>query len=351
MHPPHPLLANPCETPRSRAGNLPASNPIHSDVFLHRSEPDSSTLGATHCNTVYMCPQDLPTSKSTRIDAFLRVPNSILPRTGPPHVLASTPTRSDVFPLDFEPNRAVSTLAGPLSYYPDDESSSPSAPAESFRPETTSASPQGLLASKLIHSDPLRLDFKPNATISTLGPLSFHSDDEPPSPSAPAMSFRAETVSMHTRSLSAPETTRIMLFGGNHHHLASPNPTSTDPEPMALSRWPNAAVTMSKRDWKEKIDEAKHLLGVLKGKDRQEEELEPRIMSPDGNIPPPTSVSMPSDVPVCHSRPIPSVPGPTHRKPMFLGTQGSLASTLELAGDYKCVTDCFSSLVDPIELL
>ena len=212
---------------------------MHSDVFLHCSKPNLSTLGATHCNTVYMCPQDLPTSKSTRIDAFLCVPNSILPRTGPPHVLASTPTRSDAFPLDFEPNRAVST-AGPLFYYPDDESSSPSAPAESFRPETTSTSPQGLLALKLMHSDPLRLNFEPNATISTLGPLSFHSDDELPSPSAPAVSFRPETVSMHTRSLSAPETTRIALFGGNRHHLASPNPTRTDPEPMALSRWPNA---------------------------------------------------------------------------------------------------------------
>ena len=122
----------------------------------------------------------------------------------------------------------------------DDESSSPSAPAESFRPETTSASSQGLLASKPIHSDPLQLDFEPNATISTLGPLSFHSDDEPPSPSAPAVSFRPETVSMHTRSLSAPETTRIVLFGGNRHHLASPNPTRTNPEPMALSWWPNA---------------------------------------------------------------------------------------------------------------
>jgi len=28
---------------------------------------------------------------------------------------------------------------------------------------------------------------------------------------------------------------RIALFGGNRHHLASPNPTRTDPEPMALS--------------------------------------------------------------------------------------------------------------------
>ena len=247
MHPPHPLLANPCETPRSCAGNLPASNPTHSDAFLHRSEPDLSTLVAIHCNTVYMCPQDLPTSKSTRIDAFLRVPNSISPRTGPPHGLASTPTCSDVFPLNFEPNRAVST-AGPLSYYPDDESSSPSAPAESFRPETTSASPQGLLASKLIHSDPLWLDFEPNATISTLGPLSFHSDDEPPSLSAPAMLFRPETASMHTRSLSAPETMRIALFGGNHHHLAFPNPTRTDPEPMALFRWPNVVKTRLERE-------------------------------------------------------------------------------------------------------
>jgi len=269
MHPPHPLLANPCKTPQSRAGNLPASNPTHSDAFLHRSEPDLSTLGATHCNTVYMCLQDLPTSKSTRIDAFLRVPNSILHQTGPPHVLASTLMRSDMFPLDFEPNRAVLT-AGPLSYYPDDESSSPSTPAESFRPKTTSASPQGLLASKPMHSNPLQLDFKPDATISTLGP--FHSDDKPSSPSAPAMSFRPEMASMHTRSLSAPETMQIALFGGNRHHLAFPNPTRTDPEPMALSQWPNVATTMSKRDWKEKIHSEKHLLGVLKGKERQDME-------------------------------------------------------------------------------
>ena len=180
---------------------------------------------------------------------------------------------SNVFPLNFEPIRAVLT-PGPLFYYPDDESSSPSAPAESFRPETTSASPQGLLALKPMHSDPLRLNFEPNATISTLGPLSFHSDDKLSSPSAPAVSFRPETASMHTRSCLAPETMRIVLFCGNHHHLASPNPTRTDPEPMALSRWPNTATMMSKCDWKEKINEAKHLLGVLKGKDRQEEESE-----------------------------------------------------------------------------
>jgi len=109
MESPHLLLANSCENPRPHSENLVALNPMLSDVFLHHSKPAFSTFGATHCNTVYMCPKDLPTSKSMWINTFSCVPNSISPRIGPPYVLALTPMHSDVFPLDFEPNRAIST--------------------------------------------------------------------------------------------------------------------------------------------------------------------------------------------------------------------------------------------------
>ena len=153
-----PLLANPCETPRFLAENPPASNLTLSDAFPHRSQSAPSAFGATHCNTVYVCPQDLPTSKSTRIDAFSHVSNSISSRTRLPHVLALTPTCSDTFRLDFEPNTASLTL-GPLSHHLDDELSSPSTPAESFQPETTPVSLQGFLASKPMHSNTPRLHF------------------------------------------------------------------------------------------------------------------------------------------------------------------------------------------------
>jgi hypothetical protein len=159
------------KSPRLPPGNVPASNATCLGAFWHRSEPVSSIPGPRHGVTVSPCSQDPPASKSTRIDAFSRVSHSISPRTGPPHLSAPSPTCSEVVRLDFEPNSAIST-PGQLSYPPDDESSSPFAPAISFQPET-----------------------------------------------AP----------MHPRSLSASETTRFALLGGNHHHPAISGPTRTNP--------------------------------------------------------------------------------------------------------------------------
>ena len=206
MEPPHPLLANPCETPRFLAGNLSASNLTLSDAFLHHSRSTSSTFGATHCNTVYVCPQDLPTSKSTKFNAFSRVFNRILPRTGLPHLLALTPMCSDTFPLDFEPNQAILTP----------------------------------------------------------GTLSFHLDDESSSPFAPSMSFQPEMTLLHPRSPLASETMQSALSGGYYHLLTPPGPPGTYPEPSALTKWQNKATTASQHDGKEEYDEEKHLLGVLK---------------------------------------------------------------------------------------
>ena len=79
-------FANCCESPRLPSGNVPASNATCLDVFRHRSEPVSSISGPRHGVTVLPCPQDLPASKSTRTNAFSRVSNLPLPRTGPPRL-------------------------------------------------------------------------------------------------------------------------------------------------------------------------------------------------------------------------------------------------------------------------
>ena len=164
-----------------------------------------------------------------RIDAFSRVSNSISPRTRLPHVLASTPTCSDTFRLDFEPNTASLTL-GPLSHHLDDELSSPSTPAESFRPETTPVSPQGFLASKPMHSDTPRLHFEPNPIISTPGHLSFHPDDDP---SSPSMSFQPKMTPMHPRSLSASKTMQCKSVPWvNDPRLPPHTTTCCDPSPQ-----------------------------------------------------------------------------------------------------------------------
>jgi len=67
------------------------------------------------------------------------------------------------------------------------------------------------------------------------------------------------------------------LFGDNHHHLASLGPTRTIPEPSTLLKQPNMAIATLKHDKEEK---RKHLLGVLKGKDRQKEVLAPPSLVP-----------------------------------------------------------------------
>jgi len=70
------------------------------------------------------------------------------------------------------------------------------------------------------------------------------------------------------------------LFGDNHHHLAPLGPTRTIPEPSTLLKQPNMAIATSKHDKEEKSGSRKHLLGVLKGKDRQEEVLAPPPLVP-----------------------------------------------------------------------
>jgi len=97
-------LAKPCETPRLHSGNLPALNATHLDVFRRHSEPVSSIPGPRHGGTMFPSSQDPLASKSMRIDVFSCVSNSMLPRTGPPHLSASSPTCSEVLRLNFEPN-------------------------------------------------------------------------------------------------------------------------------------------------------------------------------------------------------------------------------------------------------
>ena len=200
-------FAKPCETPRLHSGNLPALNATHLDVFWRHSEPVSSIPGPRHGGTMFPSSQDPPASKSTRIDAFSRVSNSMLPRTGPPHLSASSPTRSEVLRLDFEPNTTILS-PGPLSYQPDDGSSSPFALAGSPRPETTSMSPEGSLASK---------------------------------------------------------TTKYVSSGGNHYHPALLSLNRTPAEPWAHSEWRNEAMTALGHTENEG---AGNQFSVWKGKDR-----------------------------------------------------------------------------------
>src|SRR6266511_2502600 len=143
----------------------------------------------------------------------------MLPRTGPPHLSASSPTDSEVLRLDFEPNTTILS-PGPLSYQPDDGSSSPFALAGSPRPETTSMSPEGSLASK---------------------------------------------------------TTKYVSSGGNHYHLALLSPNRTPAEPWAHSEWRNEATTALGHT---KNEGAGNQFGVWKGKDRLASET-PHIVAWD----------------------------------------------------------------------
>ena len=141
------------------------------------------------------------------------------------------------------------------------------------------ASPQGFLASKLMHSDTLWLYFEPNLIILTPGTLSFPPNGESSSPFAPSTSFLPKMTLLHSRSPLASETTQSALSGGHHHLLTPPGPARTYPEPIALAKWPNVASLTSKHDGNEEIDNGKHLLGVLKGKDRLGLETMPRIVA------------------------------------------------------------------------
>jgi len=147
-------FAKPCETPRLHSENLLALNATHLDVFRHHSEPVSSIPGPRHGGTMFPSSQDPPALKSTQIDVFSCVSNWMLPRTGPPHLSALSPTCSEVLWLHFKPNPTILS-PGPLPYQPDDGSLSPSALAGSFRPKTTSVSPLGSLALKPMHSEPI----------------------------------------------------------------------------------------------------------------------------------------------------------------------------------------------------
>ena len=66
------------------------------------------------------------------------------------------------------------------------------------------------------------------------------------------------------------------MLGGNYHHLAASGATRTNPEPMALAKWPNEVTMTSKHDRNEWVDKEKCWLSVLKGKEQEIAE-KPRI--------------------------------------------------------------------------
>jgi len=104
---------NHCKPPRLPPGNVSASNATLLDVFRRHSEPASSISSHRHSATTFPCALDPPASKSTQIDAFSCVSNSIRLRTGLPHLSTSIPTRSDASWLNFEPNPTILTPGPP----------------------------------------------------------------------------------------------------------------------------------------------------------------------------------------------------------------------------------------------
>ena len=82
-----------------------------------------------------------------------------------------------------------------------------------------------------------------------------------------ALSTRRPPLHLHVSKM-----TQVGLLGGHHHHPAAFSPTRTNSEPLAPLKRPNMAMATPKRDRNEGNDEGKHLLGVLKGKDKQEVE-------------------------------------------------------------------------------
>jgi len=220
--------------------------------------------------------QDPPASKSTQIDAFSRVSNSMLPRTGPPHLSALSPTCSEVLRLNFEPKLTISS-PGPLPYQLDDGSSSLFALAGSFRPETTSVSPLGSLASKPMHSEPILSISSPRHGV-TVSPCP---QDLPASKATRINAFSrvsnllspqtsAQRLSEPSRGSCALKITQNVLSSGDYHH----------PTLSGLSRTNADAPRSFERGGNEGFDEGKHLLGVWKGKDRLASET-PQIAGQD----------------------------------------------------------------------
>ena len=76
-------------------------------------------------------------------------------------------------------------------------------------------------------------------------------------------------TSVRPQGFVALKMMQSVLSDSYYHHsltFSPPGPARTYPELMALTKWPNITSATSKRD--EEIDNRKHLLGVLKGKDR-----------------------------------------------------------------------------------
>jgi len=196
--------------------------------------------------TMFPTSQDPPASKSTRINAFSRVSNSMLPRTGPPHRSALSPTCSEVLRLNFEPNLTISS-PGPLPYQPDDESSSPSALAGSFRPETTSMSPLGSLASKPMHSEPILSISSPSHGVM----VSPCPRDLPASKATRIDVFlrvsnllsprtSAPRLSEPSRSSCASKIMQNALSSGDYHHPTLPGLSRTNadaPRSFKVQTW------------------------------------------------------------------------------------------------------------------
>jgi len=220
--------------------------------------------------------QDPPASKSTQIDAFLHVSNSLLPRTGPPHLSASSPTCSEVLRLNFEPNPTILS-PGPLPYQPDDGLSSPSTLAGSFRPEATSVSPLGSLESKPMHSKPILSISGPSHGVMVSPcprnlPASKATRIDAFSRVSNLLSPRTSALRLSepSRSSCASKITQNVLSSGDYHHPTLPGLSQTNAD----------APRSFKHGSNEGFDEGKHLLGVWKGKDRLTSET-PQIAARD----------------------------------------------------------------------
>ena len=200
----------------------------------------------------------------------------MLPLTGPPHLSASSLTCSEVPWLNFEPNPTISS-PGPLPYQPDDGLSSPSTLAESFRVEMISVSPLGSLALKPMHSEPI---------LSISGPrhgvmVSPCPQDLPASKATRIDTFSrvsnlhsprtsAPRLSKPSRSSCASKITQNVLSSGDYHHPTLPGLSLTNTD----------APRSFERGGNKGFDEGKHLLGVSKGKDRLASET-PQIVAWD----------------------------------------------------------------------
>src|SRR6266508_606841 len=129
------------------------------------------------------------------------------------------------------------------------------------------------------HTSQLRVRRVPrySGSISSPGLLSYQPDDGSSSPFALAGSPRPETTSISPEGSLASKTTKYVSSGGNHYHPALLSPNRTPAEPWAHSERRNEATTALGHTENEG---AGNQFGVWKGKDRLASET-PHIVAWD----------------------------------------------------------------------